>query len=305
MAEAVCIGNVQISILEPAILLLRRMPRLRPAAPVDASVQAFDDLPVFLEHRHAAISCSVACQCAFETPMLVLLAPAPRTLLCVSTAAPYVAAVACTVLEDQKLSSRRRKIIVFYYLPLSVMIPWLPRNLLLAMRRHAWQGQVRQLLQDATVWSKAAAANRQTAEGVRELLNVLLGADGSLVSASDTWMEHLLAMCLHVYPGMRPQADLELLLHKSLASKDGAGVELLIVLEDFLQASKRHPPSIADPGCFLGHNSAIHPGILSLVDLLHSRILLLMEVLMELEVGTCRAFVARCFKLEVCIGAKS
>ena len=106
---------------------------------------------------------------------------------------------------------------------------------------------MRQLLQDANLWSKAAAANRQTADGVRELLNILLGADSSLVSASATWLEHLLAMCLHVYPGMRPQADLEPLLHKSLASKDGGGVELLIVLEDFLQASKQNPPHIADP----------------------------------------------------------
>ncbi len=45
-------------------------------------------------------------------------------------------------------------------------------------------------------------------------------------------------MCLHVYPGMRPQADLEPLLHKSLASKDGGGVELLIVLEGFFQVSR-------------------------------------------------------------------
>lgn len=103
------------------------------------------------------------------------------------------------------------------------------------LRRHAWQLQVRQLLQDATLWSKAVAANKQTAEGVRELLDILLGADASLVSGSATWLEHLLAMCLHVYPGMRPNADLEPLLLKSLASKDGGGVELLIVLEDFFQ----------------------------------------------------------------------
>lgn len=65
-----------------------------------------------------------------------------------------------------------------------------------------------------------------------------MGADSSLVSSTGTWLEHLLAMCLHVYPGMRPQADLEPLLHKSLASKDGGGVELLIVLEGFFQVSR-------------------------------------------------------------------
>lgn len=101
--------------------------------------------------------------------------------------------------------------------------------------RHAWQGQVRQLLQDASLWSRASAASKQTADGVQELLSILLGADSSLVSASTTWLEHLLAMCLHVYPGLRPQADLEPVLHKSLASRDAGGVELLIVLEDFLQ----------------------------------------------------------------------
>ncbi|BDA46981.1 Nuclear pore complex protein NUP85 [Coccomyxa sp. Obi] len=144
-----------ISILEPAILLLRRMPRLRPAAPADASVQAFDDPHTFMEHRHA------------------------------------------------------------------------------------WQGQVRQLLQDASLWSKAATASRQTANGVRELLNILVGADSCLVSSTGTWLEHLLAMCLHVYPSMRPQADLEPVLHKSLATKDGGGVELLIVLEGFVQAAAK------------------------------------------------------------------
>ena len=67
-----------------------------------------------------------------------------------------------------------------------------------------------------------------------------MGADSSLLSSTGTWLEQLVAMCLHVYPAMRPQADLEPLLYKSLASKEGGGMELLIVLEGFFQVSRGH-----------------------------------------------------------------
>ena len=39
------------SVLEPATLLLRRMPRLCPPAPVAPQMQAFDDPAEFLDHR--------------------------------------------------------------------------------------------------------------------------------------------------------------------------------------------------------------------------------------------------------------
>ena len=44
-------GTQQVSVLEPATLLLRRMPRLCPPAPEGAHVQAFDDPAEYLEHR--------------------------------------------------------------------------------------------------------------------------------------------------------------------------------------------------------------------------------------------------------------
>jgi hypothetical protein len=42
-----------VSLLEPATLLLRRMPRLCPPSPAEPHVQAFDDPAAYLEHRHA------------------------------------------------------------------------------------------------------------------------------------------------------------------------------------------------------------------------------------------------------------
>lgn len=103
--------------------------------------------------------------------------------------------------------------------------------------RQAWQNQIRQLLQDQTLWAGAESADRPTADGTRQLLGILLGADSGLVSAASSWLEYLAGQMLHVYPSMRLQPDLEPLLQKSLAAKDGGGVELLIVLEDLLQAS--------------------------------------------------------------------
>lgn len=42
----------QVSILEPAILLLRRMPRFRRSADGSGAANTFDDLPVYLDHRY-------------------------------------------------------------------------------------------------------------------------------------------------------------------------------------------------------------------------------------------------------------
>ena len=42
---------MQVSILEAAVLLLRRMPHYKPPRDIDPSVQRFDDLQVFMDHR--------------------------------------------------------------------------------------------------------------------------------------------------------------------------------------------------------------------------------------------------------------
>ena len=42
---------LQVSILEAVVLLLRRMPHFKPAAGTDPSLQAFDDLQVFMDQR--------------------------------------------------------------------------------------------------------------------------------------------------------------------------------------------------------------------------------------------------------------
>ena len=69
--------------------------------------------------------------------------------------------------------------------------------------RRAWQVQIRQLLADAPLWAQASAADAATAEGVRGLLGVLLGADSALHAACATWLEYLAAQALHVYPTLR------------------------------------------------------------------------------------------------------
>lgn len=66
-----------------------------------------------------------------------------------------------------------------------------------------WQSQIRQLLQEAALWARAAAVDRATAEGVRGLLTVLLGNESALVAATATWLELLIALALHVYPTLR------------------------------------------------------------------------------------------------------
>ena len=42
---------IQVSILESAVLLLRRMPHFRPPADMDSSLQTFDDLQAFMDQR--------------------------------------------------------------------------------------------------------------------------------------------------------------------------------------------------------------------------------------------------------------
>ena len=42
---------MQVSILEAAVLLLRRMPHYKPPRDTDPSLQTFDDLQVFMDHR--------------------------------------------------------------------------------------------------------------------------------------------------------------------------------------------------------------------------------------------------------------
>ena len=76
-------------------------------------------------------------------------------------------------------------------------------RLLVRLCRQAWQSQIRQLLQDAALWSRAAAVDKGTAEGVRGLLSVLLGDESALVAATATWLELLAALALHVYPTLR------------------------------------------------------------------------------------------------------
>jgi hypothetical protein len=41
----------QVSVLEPVILLLRRMPRYGRPKEESSAAQDFDDLPVYLDHR--------------------------------------------------------------------------------------------------------------------------------------------------------------------------------------------------------------------------------------------------------------
>ena len=48
----VCCCYIQVSILESAVLLLRRMPHFRPPADVDPSLQTFDDLQAFTDQRY-------------------------------------------------------------------------------------------------------------------------------------------------------------------------------------------------------------------------------------------------------------
>ena len=42
---------MQVSILEAAVLLLRRMPHYKPPQDGDPSLQTFDDMQVFMDHR--------------------------------------------------------------------------------------------------------------------------------------------------------------------------------------------------------------------------------------------------------------
>jgi hypothetical protein len=126
------------------------------------------------------------------------------------------------------------------------------------VRRRTWQSQIRQLLQDGGLWAAAAAADAATADGVRGLMGVLLGDEAALVQSASTWLELAAALALHEYPSMRLQPDLEPLLRKSLAGRDGGGVELLIVLEDLLQVVALLPGQ-EDRDSASDHHSAHNP----------------------------------------------
>ncbi len=101
---------------------------------------------------------------------------------------------------------------------------------LLAYRR-TWQAQAAALLSDAQLWRGCEAGDKATAEGLRQLLRVLGGDDAALASATQSWLELLVAQLLHVYPSAQQPAELAQLAQRAYDAGGGAGAP------EFLQAA--------------------------------------------------------------------
>ena len=107
---------------------------------------------------------------------------------------------------------------------------------LLAYRR-TWQAQAGALLADGGMWRACEAADAATAAGLRCLLGVLAGDEGSLAGATASWLELLVAQLLHIYPSAKPQAELRQLAQRCFEAGGGAAAsEFLQVAAALLEA---------------------------------------------------------------------
>ncbi|KAK9803644.1 hypothetical protein WJX72_007957 [[Myrmecia] bisecta] len=84
-------------------------------------------------------------------------------------------------------------------------------------QRQAWKRVCQTILsQEQHIWSACAAASPKTAAGLRQLVAILGGDEDSVRHSVRGWLELLVGQLLHVYPLLKPQADLSVLVDRSI-----------------------------------------------------------------------------------------
>ncbi|GAB4823216.1 hypothetical protein N2152v2_010262 [Parachlorella kessleri] len=103
--------------------------------------------------------------------------------------------------------------------------------------RRTWQGEALAVLRDAALWQQCSRVAPETGEGLRAALSILAGDESAISAAVKGWVELLVAQLLHMYPSVKPQAELKQLVQRCYsAAGEGRADDFSQLLAVLLEA---------------------------------------------------------------------
>jgi Nup85 Nucleoporin len=85
--------------------------------------------------------------------------------------------------------------------------------------RNSWQQQCNAVLEDANLWDQCESNAPETAESVKNIIEILSGNQIAVTILTKTWAELLVAKILHIHPGLQTLAELRQLLHDCIEER--------------------------------------------------------------------------------------